>query len=231
MKTSKIIFISLLGGIALLIMAAMIDVRIHGRRNNGGPSDFKVNKQIVPLFKVLRLYNSVNVTLVKNGSSYIEMTSFKDSVVPNLNFKIKEDTLFVSDFEKLTHHNVSIVIHATDSLVMVQLKNSDIRVERLGLGKLFFDLDQSGLSLNQDTLLKSSFRTLGIVAKNHSRINSSEFRIDSLGLVLQNSEADLEIKATKISGILSDSSRINVRQPGEISLKKDGTSKINVNDY
>jgi hypothetical protein len=231
MKTSRIIFISLLSTIAVLILAAMIDVRIHGRRNNADPSEFKVNKQLVPSFKVLRLYNSVNVTLVKNGSSFIEMTSLKDSVAPNLNFKLKEDTLYVSDFEKPSHHNVSIIIHATDSLEMIQLKNSDINVERLGLGKLFFDLDQSGLSLNQDTLVKTAFRTLGIMAKNHSKINSSEFRIDSLGLVLRNSEADLEIKAMKISGTLSDSSRISIRQPGEISLKKDGTSKISVNDY
>ncbi len=231
MKTSKIIFISLLGTIAVLILAAMIDVRIHGRRNNGGPSDFKVNKQIVPSFKVLSLYNSMNVTLVRNDSSFIEITSLKDSIAPNLNFKIKEDTLFVSDFEKPIHRNMSIIIHATDSLQSIRLKNSDINVGRLGRGGLSFDLDQSELSLNQDTLVKSSFRALAIVAKNHSRINSSEFRIDSLGLVLQNSEANLEIKALKISGTLSDSSRIYVRQPEEISLKKDGTSKINVNDY
>jgi len=92
-------------------------------------------------------------------------------------------------------------------------------------------LDASELWLNQDTLVKSSFPVLDIVAGNHSRINSSDFRIDSLGLVLQKSEADIEMKSRIISGTMSDSSRINVRQPEEISLKKDGTSKINVNDY
>ena len=111
------------------------------------------------------------------------------------------------------------------------MKNSDFSTDRLGKGKLSFDMDQSSLWLNQDTIVKISIHALDIVARNHSRINSSEFRIDSLGLVLQNSEADLEIIAKKISGTLSDSSRINVRQPQEISLKKDGTSKINVNDY
>jgi hypothetical protein len=55
--------------------------------------------------------------------------------------------------------------------------------------------------------------------------------IDSLGVVLQNSEANFGNSARKISGSLSDSSRIYARQPKEISLKKDGTSKINVNDY
>jgi len=231
MKTSKIIFISLLGTIALLILASVIDLRINGRRNDGRHSDFKVDKHLLPVFRALRVYNSMNITLVKNDSSFIEVAYLKDSIAPKVNYTIKGDTLTISDFEKSMHRNVSITIHATDSLNMIHLKNTHINIDRLGLGKLFFELDKSELWFNQDTLVKSSFPVLDIVAKNHSRINSSEFRIDSLGLVLQNSEADLEIKARMISGTLSDSSIIRVRQPQEISLKKDGTSKINVNDY
>jgi len=231
MKTSKIIFISLLSTIAVLILATVIDIRIHGRRDDGKQSDFKVNKQMLPVFKALKVHNSMNITLVQNDSSYIEVTSLKDSIAPKVNYAIKGDTLTVNDFEKTNHRNVSVTINATDSLRSIQLKKSNIRVERIGSGKLFFALDESELWLNQDTIAKSSFTVLDIVAKNHSRINSSEFRIDSLGLVLQNSEANLEMKANKISGMLSDSSKIYVRQPREISLKKDETSKIIVSDY
>ena len=231
MKTSKIIFISLLSTIAVLILATVIDIRIHGRRDDGRQSDFKVNKQMLPVFKALRVYNSMNITLVQNDSSYIEVSYLKDSIAPVVNYTVTDDTLIMSDFEKTNHRNVSVTIHATDSLRSIQLKKSNISVERIGLVKLFFTLDESELWLNQDTLVKSVSQVLDIVAKNHSRINSSEFRIDSLRLVLQNSEANLEMKVNKISGILSDSSKINVRQPREISLKKDETSKINVNDY
>jgi len=231
MKTSKIIFISLLGTIAVLILASVIDLRINGRRNDGRKSDFNVNKQILPVFKALKVYNSMNVTLVQNDSSYIEVSCLKDSIAPKVNYTIIGDTLMVSDFEKTYHRNFSVTIHATDSLRSIQLKKSNLSVERMGLGKLFFVLDESEIWLNQDTLVKSAFPVLDIVAKNHSRINSSDFRIDSLGLALQKSEAYLEIKANKISGLLSDSSRIFVRQPSEISLKKDATSKIHVNDY
>ncbi len=231
MKTSKIIFISLLSTIAALILVAMIDIRINGRRNDGRQSDFKVNRQIIPAFKTLRVYNSMNVTLVKNDSSFIEITYLKDSIVPEVNYTIKGDTLMVSNFEKSYHRNVSVTIHATDSLRSIQLEKSNINIERIGSGKLFFELDESELWLNLDTLVKSAFPVLDIVAKNHSRINSSKFRIDSLGLVLQNSEANLDLKAKKISGTLSDSSKIYVRNPEEISLKKDETSRINVDDY
>jgi len=231
MKTSKIIFISLLSTIAIMILATSIDIRIHGRRNNGKQSDFKVNKQILPVFKSLRVYNSMNVTLVQNDSSYLEVFCRKDSIATKVNYKIIGDTLTVSDFEKTNYRNVSVTIHATDSLHRIQLKNSNISIDRIGRGKLFFALDHSELWLNQDTLVKSFFPVLEIVAANHSRINSSDFRIDSIGLNLQNSEANLEMKAGKISGTLSDSSKIYVRQPEEISLKKDATSRINVNDY
>ncbi len=231
MKTSKIIFISLLSTIAVLILASVIDIRIHGRRDDGKRSDFKVDKQILPVFKSLRVYNSMNISLVQNDSSYIEVSYLKDSIAPKVNYTIIGDTLMVNDFEKTNHRNVSVTIHATDSLRNIQLKKSNISIDRIGLGKLFFALDESELWLNQDTLVKSAFQVLDIVARNHSRINSSEFSIDSLGLVLQNSEANLEMKANKISGMLSDSSKIYVRQPREISLKKDETSKINVNDY
>jgi len=231
MKTSKIIFISLLSVIGVLILATMIDIRINGQRNDGKNSDFKVDKKILPVFKSLRVYNSMNITLVQNDSSYIEVSYLKDSIAPKVNYTIIGDTLTVSDFEKTNHRNVSVTIHATDSLRSIQLIKSHISVEHIGLGKLFFALDESELWLNQDKLVKSASQVLDIVAKNHSRINSSEFRIDSLGLVLQNSEANLELKANKISGMLSDNSKIYVRHTREISLKKDETSKISVNDY
>ena len=186
---------------------------------------------MVPFFKVLCVYNSMNVTLVQNDSSFLEVTCPKDSIARKVNYRIIGDTLTVSDFEKTNYRNVSITIHASDSLRSIQLKKSHISIERIGFKKLFFALDESVLWLNQVALEKSSSSSLDIVARNHSRINSSDFKIDSIGLNLQNSEANLEMKAGKISGTLSDSSKIYVRQPAEISLKKDATSRINVNDY
>lgn len=231
MKTSKIIFISLLGVIAFLILATMIDLRVRGRRNSDIQKDFKVNRKALHSFNVLYMSDSRNVSLVQNDSSYIEVTYMKDSIAPKVNYAVKDDTLMISDFEKLIHRNVSVRIHSTDSLKKILLKNSDISIERLGSGKLSFDMDQSSLWLNQDTTLKTSFITLDIFAKNHSSINSSEFKVDTLGIVLRNSEANFQIIAKVINGSLSDSSKIYARQPEEISLKKDKTSRINVNDY
>jgi hypothetical protein len=54
--------------------------------------------------------------------------------------------------------------------------------------------------------------------------------VDSIGIVLQNSVANLAISANTISGVLSDNSKIFTRQPGEIYMKRDSTSTITLNN-
>lgn len=228
MKTSKIIFISLLSTITLLILAAAIAIRISGYQNGGKRSDFKMSKQSLPSFKVLRLNNCMNITLIRKDSTFLEVTCFKDSIPPIVNYTLRGDTLMLSDFEKSAHQNVSVKICATDSLKKIQLFNTTLRTERLGMGKLVFELDQSNLDLNQDHLLKLPISAIELVANHHSQINASEFSVDSLTLQLRNSEAYLDLFVKNIHGTLSDSSVIRVRQPQEISLRKDATSNINV---
>jgi len=228
MKTSKIIFISLLSTITLLILAAAIDLKISGHQREGSGYDFKRSRQSLPAFRVLRVNNSLNITLVRKDSSYLEVASFKDSIVPKVNFALRGDTLVVSDFEKTVHRNVSITICANDSLRKIQLTNSKVGTDRLGMGKLRFELDHSDLFLNQDLKLKNALLSFDIDAKNHSEIDSNEFSVDSLSLQLRNSKANLDLYVKKIYGTLSDSSVIYSRQPQEISLKKDASSKINV---
>jgi hypothetical protein len=233
MKTSKIIFISLLSAIALFIVAAFLDIRINGYRKGTNPSNiagYNVNKTIVPSFKVLRINNSPDIHLVQNDSSYFEVISQKDSLPLHPNYIIKDDTLVISDIESKvkSHMYLTFRINSTDSLKSIILKNSGITIENFISDRLSLDMDKSSVWFSQG---KSSFSALDISAKDHSKISANEFNVDTLGIVLQNSEANLEIIAGKLNGTLSDSSRISARQPAEISLKKDITSKINVVDY
>ena len=230
MKTSKIIFISLLSTIALIILAALADLRITGKRNDGRSDDFKTSKQMIPSFKVLSLTNSNNVQIVQNDSSFIEVTYLKDSVAPDVKYTIKSDTLFISDLKKLNRRNVSISINSTDLLSRIQLKDSDFGIDNLNFKTMSFDLDKSSIWLNQNGKVKSSVSVVNLIARNHSNVDFNDFNIDSLGIVLYNSHANLMITANKINGSLSDSSRVFIRQVGEIALKKDATSNININD-
>ena len=231
MKTSNIIFITLLGTIAVLILAAVLDVRINGQKRGDFLSNYKVDRQTIPSFKVLCINNSRNTTLVQNDSAFIEVTYQKDSIAPVLKYTIKEDTLTVSDSERSVYHNFSIRINATDSLVRIILKNSNIRIERFVYGKLSMDLDRSYVLLNQDQNGKFSLQTFYITAKNYSNVRSNSFKVDTLNIVLHKSQVDLSGIVNKLSGYIADSSGIRILQPREISLKRDSSSNINVNHY
>ena len=231
MKTSKLIFISLVGTIALLILAAMLDLRINGRKFSDINSDFKVKKQSLKLFKTLYITNSMNVTLVKNDSSFFEITSLKDSISQTVNFSMNDDTLKISDFEKLSHSNASIRIHANNSLRHVLLKNSNLTLESFSTEELSLTINQSNVVLSESEPYKSRIHFLEIRANNHSNVYGREFYVDSIGIALQHSEISLDGITNKLGGTLADSSRIQARQPQEVWLKKDATSKININDY
>lgn len=51
MKTSKLIFIVLVGTIALLILVTTLDLRINGRKFSDINSDFKVKKHELKFFQ------------------------------------------------------------------------------------------------------------------------------------------------------------------------------------
>lgn len=227
MKISKIIFISLLGTIALITLAGVIDFRIHGRRNydiqaENKQSGINLTKQAVPSFKVLCVNNSKHVILVQSDSSFIEMTYPKDSSAPTVNYTIKGDTLMVSDINRW------VKIHSPAAMNKICLKNTDINIESFVSGQLYLDMDQSHLWI-RDLSKKSFIRTLDIVGKNHSRIDTEDFRVDSLGIVLQKSAANLNPVTKMMNSTLSDSSYVHIKQSGKISSIKDDSSTFSVN--
>lgn len=227
MKTSKIIFIAIISIIASIILITFVNITIKAHN----PPVIKVNKQHLPAFKVMYLDNS-NFNLMQSDSSFIETAYLKDSIAPLLNYTMKGDTLVISGISQ-SHTKgsyPSIKIFSTDSLKSIIMKNSDISIVRLKSAKMTLNMDNSYVRFNQDNVMISLFSSLEIMAKNHSNINATSFKIDNLSINLQKSEADLAIMAGKINGTLSDSSRVSTHLAGEISLKADKTSRVSINE-
>lgn len=221
MKTSKIIFVSLLSIIAFFILAAFVDIRMGS--DAGTTAGKKTEKQMMPSFKVLCVDEGY-IDLIQNDSSFIEVTWYKDSLPPHVNYSMKGDTLFISDIERSVH----VSINSDNLLESIRARNSNVTIGQFVSDRLSLDIDGSYIWFNHD---KSSVQKLDISAINHSSVNSVDFMVDSMGVALQNSEMDLSIIAKTINGTLSDSSRMNTRQPEEILLKRDATSEFNVNNY
>lgn len=226
MKTSKIIFTSLLVAIALVILAGFMEVRITGNRNG---IDLVVKKQVIPSFKVLYINNS-DILLSYGDSSLFEVTLHKDSLLPKIEYKLSNDTLRISNIRFSNNSNVRVKIQSSDSLKNILVVNSDLRIDHYGSKNLTLGIDKSSVSLNRDEKEQFTFYSLDIMAKNHSAIYSGAFKADNLNIFLEKSEATLEITALKLIGNLSDSSTIYTRQSEEISVKKDETSRIYINE-
>lgn len=232
MKTSKIIFITLLATIALYILAAMVDVRINGVKVGTikGP-DVSLQKHYIPAFKVLYLSNSINVVIIQGDSSYIEVASPKGSPY-QLNYKINNDTLRLSDVKIQINKNgyLSLKVSFADSLKCVISENSRFVIERMSTSIMTLNMNGSSVRFSEFQGGVSSFRTLYIIAKNNSTINCMEVKVDSLLINLQNSEAYLSMSAKTINGTLADGSKLVTRQPGEMYMKRDSTSTITLNN-
>jgi hypothetical protein len=226
MKTSKKIFTSLLVAIALVIAAGFIEVRVKGSRNG---IDRVVNKQIIPSFKVLYINNS-DIHLSYGDSSFFAVTSHKDSLSPEIEYKLNNDTLIISNIRFSYKTNVSVKIHSSDSLKNILAVNSDLTIDLYGSKNLALDVDKSNVLFYRDESELFTFHSLEILAKNHSTIYSGNLKADNFKIYLDKSEANLEINALKLYGNLTDSSTIYTRQSEEISVKKDATSKIIVNE-
>jgi len=232
MKTSKIIFISLLGSVALLIMATTIDIKLSGHPHNTYPSSFfKVNKTGVADYKVLLMINCSDIELIRKDSSSVEVIYPKDSLMPKMNYISKGDTLIISNTGAKNHSQVSYKIQATSSLGQIIMKNSYISLKNLGAGNMSLELDGSTINMNNEGVASPKISYLIVSASNHSSISTGEFRVDSLNLDLKKSEAYLEIIAKRIHGTLKDSSKIFAREPYEVYFKKDSTSSMSLNEY
>jgi len=225
MKTSKIIFVSLLGVIALVILGGFVAARFTGKRNVAGI----VNKQIIPSFKVIYIKNC-DVSLSYGDSSFISVTGKKDFPFSEINYKLTNDTLRISDIRFSQDSNKRVIIYSTDSLNTIEVVNSDLTIDKFGSKKLRLSSENSFVRFNRNLKDEVAFNSLSIIAKKHSTIDSDDFKTNNLNIFLEKSEADLNITALRISGTLSDSSSISIKQADDISIKKDSTCRISINN-
>jgi hypothetical protein len=225
MKTSKIIFITMLSTIALLILAGAVDLRITGRKALTLQNGLKVIKKTLPSFKVLCINDSRRFELIQSDSSIISVFFMKDSVAPDLKYTLIGDTLKFSD-QRSEKSILFIKIHVIVPLKRIIAKNSTVNLTHFNQANLSLDLDHSRLEIYQIKDQKKTFQLLNIAAKNKSNIHVNNLGIDTLKIDLQKSDARIMSNLNTIYGNLTDGSRIWLRQANQISLQKDASSKI-----
>lgn len=237
MKTSKIIFISILGTFALIILVSAIFIKIQGQKPNATSIiglNFTPTIKGVPSFKVLSINNSNNITLVQSDSSFIVIYGPKDSLAPVVSYSIERDTLKIKDFMPHASNKkfITVNVNCTDALNYIQLKNSSVFIESLSSKKMSVEMDSSTVMADGKST-GSNLQVLDVFGKNKSdfQIRTGKFRIDSLNIVLRNSNAYLWSKGNRLKCDISNKSNVRVtEQPLEIVMKKDSTSQFSVRE-
>ena len=227
MKTSKIIFIALLSAIALIILAAIIEVRLTGTKDGEFNGEFKTRIQLSK-FKVLNIIGNNNLDVFQSDSAYFEITSMKDSIVPELRYTITGDTLIIAAQMVKIETGSLVSIHVNDQLNQIILKKSNINLSNFQISQLSLDLDQSTMNVSQQNNKNASFQHLNIMARNNSQFDA-DIKIDTLQVEIHHSEVSSWSTINNLSGSIADSSRLNLRQPQEITLKRDSSSNLNIN--
>jgi hypothetical protein len=224
MKTSKVIFISLLSLIGLYIVAAMIEVKITGRKTGKFDTTLKVKKLALPAFTAIYLADSKNLTVIESDSAFLEVLVLKASQFPDINCIITGDTLQIRGFQKSNSDRVFVTLHIATNLSTIKLVNSEIVISNFNSKNVSFDLDQSKVSVAINKSRPSIFGTMNITAKNNSAFTANSLAIDTLGVKLQNSEANLSVSIRILTCDLKYNSKFFTKQPMEISLKRDASS-------
>jgi hypothetical protein len=240
MKTSKIIFFSLLGIIATFIIAGAMDIRINGTKITSQWEKKTLHRKNLDSFKVLSINNARDITLIQNDSSFIEIdylaySPSKDTITaPIVNYAINKDTLKIADFRSPKGKRiwVNVKVNYTEQLNSIHLKNSSLTVEGLTSKKLSIVMDSSFVTANERSK-ESEIGVLNVFGKNKSdfQIRTGKFKIDSLNIVLRNSKAYLYSNENRLSCDISKKSNLRLtEQPLEIVMKKDTTSQFSVRE-
>jgi hypothetical protein len=231
MKTSKIIFISLLCLIALITLAATISVRINGVKID--EVNRLLRKTEIPLqaYSVIDMKSCENISLTEGSTSKIEVLVSEDSLNPKIDYTVENDTLFITGLRCNPSSRLYIKVYIDPDLKTIWLKNSNITIVKCNYKKLSIFLDSSRLNSVLNYKENNSISNMIVKANNRSSVVLYSMDVDSANLVLQNSTTNLKISPKFISGILSENSKLTTQQPGEISVKRDSTSKIMLNEY
>jgi hypothetical protein len=232
MKISKIIFLSLVGVIALMIIAGALDIRINGKKGPVQISGSVNSKKItLPSFKVLSMNGTKNVAIVKGDSNYIEIDYQKDFVYPDINFQVRNDTLIIKDLN-LSSWRMMGKIYVAEEPNRFLLKNSNLILNdnfvQSTSKNLYIDLDNSNINIYQNDKSRSSFSYMDIKERNKSRIFGNGIRLDSLKVDIQDSRTELHSNVQKVKGVISDKGYLHLDSANEIEVKKDSGSEVRI---
>lgn len=228
MKTSKILLLSLFLSVALLILAAFIDIRLTARKGPGG-TELETHSIEIPDFSVLVISNTDLVSIKQTGAAKLELLSRKGEDLPDFNYQVNQDTLKISR-PAVKGELLFVNINVLKPFRTIIADNSDVRIQKEHGCNLTIKADRSKIFISCRETGPSN-ESIEIFAKNHSRVTSTAFTIDSLGIFAENSIATLSARPGQLYGSSASGSYVSASQPSVVNFRCDSSSKFLINPY
>ena len=175
MKTSKIIFTSLLGTAAAFILAGAIDIKISGSRNDHQAPEMTTSTRNIPDISVLTLKDGQNFELVYSDSSFLELSWSKDAVPADPVISIEGDSMIITGVSQQEGIWMKVKLGTGNSLQKIDMINSHVTIAQMGSALVNLDLDGSRVWFNGGRSGNSPFTSMGIQARGKSIFQYRQF--------------------------------------------------------
>lgn len=224
MKTSNYILTGFLTFGFIIILSLFIDAKLHGKNSKNKESVFMTEEKL-DHFSVLVVEEGANV-MVSNGLENVIRCSLnsiekpKNQPSPKKFLRISNDTLFVHKSESIYR----LFVASKSIKKIIGNKNSKISIWKHIKDTLSVDLDESKLEWYSNNV---NTKSLNIVAKNHSNINSMQtinYEVGDDGKKKRVYPEGMEF--VKVS--LKNHSKLRIKKPKRLDIEIDSTSSYSL---
>jgi hypothetical protein len=225
MKTSNIIFVSLIASITLLITTGMMEFRIKGvPRGSVEHKRFEIKQVPVPEFHFVVVKDCNNISLEASDAFSIGITD-KPAGVAKPAYRVTNDTLYVKGFSGDDIGDIVNIKAPAQQVKKIRVFNSWIIVYNLSLDQFAIHSDNAKVSIDNEQPINA----LTIEGVNNSRIEFFKPNtISILDLNLDHTEIYTSCTLGRLKGSIRNQSKVQLNNANELTFTKDGTSYLQV---
>lgn len=231
MKTSNIIFSSIIGSITLIILSGAIEWRFFGDKNPNrfeiSPDNIEAFKQNIdlPEFQYLVINDMpLSTNIILGGKNEIELILKNKSEASVLDYHIKGDTLFIEGVNENGSVLLSVNLFMTHGqLNGINSNQSGVNINQYNNDSLTLVLNHTTIDIHQPCVIGS----LSIFGTDQSTVNVYSAQVDTLKLDLNNSTVRMQTIINKLQGQMSNHSELDLRDVSDLDFKKDNSSRLN----
>lgn len=224
MKISNKILIGFFGFIFIYMTAAFTEIRLRGDLYHMDDSNAIIETVDIIGVKYLILPDLDQRIFVRGSDKpRIEVRSISGDLLQNLKYNITGDTLtlITLDLAEDQHINLSIYM-PKDTFKSMHVNGAAVIVKELDQKILTVFQSDGSITFNDNNILGK----LNIEAINDARFNSSGSKLDTLSVLIDNSEVTIRGSIKRVEGSMSNDSYLHVRDVDDIEFKKDESSRL-----